>query len=304
MHLLANGAEGRHEVRAGELRMRCKNSVSLHDFLGGQIQSVVVEGLNLVDFLIDEACVSDSGDNVAGSGLAFRSNHRCTFPNASHSFAQSGGTANKRNAVVVLVDVEIRVSGREDFALVNHVNTHGFENAGLSVVSDAGLGHDRDGRAVQNSLNHVGVTHASDATCLSDVGWDTFERHHGNGTGVFGNGCLLGVHDVHDDASLLHSGESALQQVAAFSELCEISFHGAHTTAWSASLKTVGSSSCGLLNRRARGNLPQRFQRRWIPRRCGRSRLLRPRGHPCLQKWRQRGIRGCTRRNRCTRQGR
>ena len=55
-----------------------------------------------------------SGDDVAGACFAFRSNHRCTFPDAAHSFAQSGSAADKRDAVVVLVDVEIRISGREN----------------------------------------------------------------------------------------------------------------------------------------------------------------------------------------------
>ena len=55
-----------------------------------------------------------------------------------------------------------------------------------------------------------GRGHARDAAFLADVGRNALERHHGAGSGVFGDARLLGVGDVHDDAALEHFREAHL----------------------------------------------------------------------------------------------
>ena len=144
VHLLVNRAKRCHEVRAWKFGMRGQHSVALHDLLRGEVKAVVVKGLNLLNFLIDEASVGDGGNHVAGAGFSFGSNHGRPFPNSSDGLAQSGRTANEGNVVLVFVDVEIGVGRGQDFAFVNHVNAHGFEDSGLAVVSDSGFGHHRD----------------------------------------------------------------------------------------------------------------------------------------------------------------
>ena len=111
--------------------------------------------------------------------------------------------------------MEVGVGRGQDFALVDHVDAHGLEDAGFTVVADAGLGHHGDGRAVEDALNHVGVAHAGHAACLADVRRNAFEGHHGDRPGVLGHGRLLGIDDVHDDAALLHASKATLDQVAA-----------------------------------------------------------------------------------------
>jgi hypothetical protein len=55
------------------------------------------------------------------------------------------------------------------------------------------------------------MAHACDATIPADVGRNTFERHNCNSASIFRYGCLVWVNDVHDDATLLHAGEAALE---------------------------------------------------------------------------------------------
>jgi hypothetical protein len=43
-----------------------------------------------------------------------------------------------------------------------------------------------------------------------DVGWYTFECHHGDRTGIFGDLRLFSVDDIHDDATLEHLSHAAL----------------------------------------------------------------------------------------------
>ena len=109
VHVVAYFTKGRHEMRAWKLGMRSKNTISLHDFAGGEVEPLVVQGLNLADFLIDESCVGNGCNHVSGSSFALGANHCCAFPDASSSFSQAGCTANERDSVVVLVDVEVGV---------------------------------------------------------------------------------------------------------------------------------------------------------------------------------------------------
>jgi hypothetical protein len=101
----------------------------------------------------------------------------------------------------------------------------------FNEVSDASLSHDGDGHGFHDLLDHAGVGHARDATLNADISGDTLEGHYGGGTGFFSNAglienllvfCagmnqfsreqsyLLCVHDVHDNATLQHLGETRL----------------------------------------------------------------------------------------------
>ena len=57
----------------------------------------------------------------------------------------------------------------------------------------------------------LGERHAGNAAFGADLRGHALEGHHGDGAGAFGNGGLLGVGDVHDDAALEHFGEAGLQ---------------------------------------------------------------------------------------------
>ena len=137
VHFVVNCAEGRDEVGAGEFGVGGKNTVAFHDLLSGEVQTVIVQGLDLLDFLVDEPGVSDGCHHVSGTCLTLGSNHGGTFPDAPRGFTKPCGAANKGNFVFVFVDVEVRVCRRQDLAFVNHVNAHGFEDPRFAVVSDS-----------------------------------------------------------------------------------------------------------------------------------------------------------------------
>ena len=76
------------------------------------------------------------------------------------------------------------------------------------------------------SLDELRVGHAGDAAFGADHGGHALERHDGDGAGLFGDACLLDVHDVHDDAALEHLGEADLQPETVFAALCLVAVVG------------------------------------------------------------------------------
>jgi len=61
------------------------------------------------------------------------------------------------------------------------------------------------------AFHDADVGHAGDAAFLADIRRHALERHYRASPGVFGNLSLLGVGDVHDDATLEHLGQADLQ---------------------------------------------------------------------------------------------
>ena len=97
----------------------------------------------------------------------------------------------------------------------------------LHKVTNACLGHDGNGDGFHNLLDHLGVAHACYAALSPDVGGDTLKSHDGRSTSLFCYACLhlstvmhmrfrsretylLGIDDVHDNATLQHAGKSCL----------------------------------------------------------------------------------------------
>jgi hypothetical protein len=154
--------------------------------------------------------VADGLDDVAGAGLALRADHAGALADAAQGLAQVGGPAHERHGEGPLVDVVGLVGGREHLGLVDVVHAEGLEDLGLDEVTDADLGHDRDGHRGLDALDHLRVRHAGHAAVAPDVGGDPLEGHDRDGAGVLGDAGLLGVDDVHDHAALEHLGQAAL----------------------------------------------------------------------------------------------
>jgi len=104
--------------------------------------------------------------------------------------------------------VVLLVGRRQDLRLIDVVHAEGLQDLRLDEVTDAALGHDRDGHRSDDAFNHVRVRHAGDATLGANVRGDTLECHDGNRSGILGDLGLLGIDDVHDDATLEHLGET------------------------------------------------------------------------------------------------
>mmetsp|Transcript_4308 Transcript_4308/g.15454 ORF Transcript_4308/g.15454 Transcript_4308/m.15454 type:complete len:291 (-) Transcript_4308:17-889(-) len=112
----------------------------------------------------------------------------------------------------MLVDVVDLVSGGEDLTLVDVIRSDGLEDLGLHEVSDSGLGHHRDGHCLHDLLDHLWIAHAGDTPVLSDVGRDALEGHDGHGARLLRDAGLLGVDDIHDNATLEHLSETDLRE--------------------------------------------------------------------------------------------
>jgi hypothetical protein len=159
------------------------------------------EALHLPD---NGAHVAHGFDDIARAGFALGTDHGRAFGDAAQSLAKVASAADEGNLESVLPDVVFFVRRGEHFALVNVIHFKRFEHLRFGEMADAHLGHHRDGDGGFDFANHARRGHACHAAFLTDVGWNALERHHGAGAGVFGDFCLIGVGDVHNDAALQH----------------------------------------------------------------------------------------------------
>ena len=105
------------------------------------------------------------------------------------------------------------VSRRQHLRLIDVVDLEVFKNLRLNEVTDASFGHDRNRNRVDDALNQIRVAHTGDATLRSDIRGNALECHNCDGAGVFGNLGLLRRDNVHDDATLEHFCQPALDAV-------------------------------------------------------------------------------------------
>ena len=179
--------------------------------LGCLKELIIAQGNNVADLLLDLAHVTHSLNDVARARLALGANHRGAFGNTAQRLAQVAGTADKRDVKLGLVNVVDIVGGGENLGLVDVIDLDGLQDLRLDNVTDAALGHNRDGDGLLDALDHLGVAHARDAACGADVGRNALECHDGAGARLLGDACLLGRGDVHDDAALEHLREFAIE---------------------------------------------------------------------------------------------
>ena len=182
--------------------------------LGGVVELFVAEDGEGLDLADDLAHVLDGVDDVAGAGFALGADHGGAFGDAAEGLAEVARAADKRGGEGVLVDVVGLVGGREDLGLVDEVDAEGLEDLGFGEVTDARLGHNRDGGDGDDLADELGVGHAGNAALGADHGGDALECHDGDGTGFLGDARLFDVHDVHDDAAFEHLGETGFQAKA------------------------------------------------------------------------------------------
>ena len=163
------GAENRNRepARLGDLLDQRQRSLQL---LGPLEQFGRICLRDLPDVSEDGAQVPHRLDDVAGTGLALRTDHARALGHATQRLAQVRGPADEGNRERELVDV-VRLVGRgEDLGLVDEVDSQRLEDLGLDEMSDACLGHDRNLHGGLDALDHLRVTHSRDATVTSEIG--------------------------------------------------------------------------------------------------------------------------------------
>ena len=164
--------------------------------------------------LRDLAHVLHGVDHVAGAGLALGADHGRAFGNAPQGLAQVARAADKGRGKGMLVDVMGLVGRGQNLALVDEVHAQLLQNLRLGKVSDARLGHHRNGDRLDDLLDQAGLGHAGHAALGADHRRNALQSHHRSGAGLFGNAGLLHVHHVHDDAALEHLGQAHFQAQA------------------------------------------------------------------------------------------
>jgi hypothetical protein len=106
--------------------------------------------------------------------------------------------------------VVLVVGGRQHFGFVDEVNAEFLQRLRLGEMTDAALGHDRNGDRVHDALHEFERGHARHAAHRADIGGNAFERHDGDGAGFLRDDGLLRRDHIHDDAALEHLREPAL----------------------------------------------------------------------------------------------
>ena len=188
----------RHQLEGSAERLR----------LGHQL--FLAHPLQLSDLAQDGPGVPDGLHDVPGARLALGADHGRPFAEASKRLAQVSAAADKRDREVVLPDVVLLVGRRQDFGLVDIVDSERLEHLGLDEVADPTLGHDRDGHRLLDLLDDRRIGHPGNAARRTDVRRDTFQRHDRAGSRVLGDLGVLRRHHVHDDPTLQHLGEADL----------------------------------------------------------------------------------------------
>jgi hypothetical protein len=217
--IIRAASAGRGNAAGGEVGHR--ELASLRDHADEFVRRLVILGRG-VEFLVGEngerlhlagdlAHVLHCVDDIAGTGFALGADHGSAFGDAAESLAEVARAADEGRGEGVLVDV-VRLVGRgQDFTLVDEVDAELLQDLGFGEMTDARLGHHRDRNRVDDLLDEFRAGHASHAALGADHGGHALQSHDGNGTGLFGDPCLLHIHDVHDDAALEHFGEADLE---------------------------------------------------------------------------------------------
>ncbi len=133
------------------------------------------------------------------------------FGDAAEGFSEIARAADEGHVEGVLVDVVGFVGGGEDFGFVDVVDAEFLQDLGFGKMSDAAFRHDRDRHGGHDLANLLGAGHAGHAALGADLRGHALKRHDGDGSGLLGDGGLLGISDVHDDAALEHFGEAGLE---------------------------------------------------------------------------------------------
>ena len=81
-------------------------------------------------------------------------------------------------------------------------------------MADARFSHDWNRDRGLNFFNHVGIRHSCHAALRAYICRNSLKCHNGYGPGIFGDLCLFGIHDIHDDSAFEHLCHAALDSTS------------------------------------------------------------------------------------------
>lgn len=98
------------------------------EVLRKRVQLLVIHGTGSADVRHDRSLVANSLDNVAGTGLAFRTNECRSFGYPPERLAKVLRSADKGHLERMLVDVVLLIRRRQYFRLIDVVNADSLED--------------------------------------------------------------------------------------------------------------------------------------------------------------------------------
>ena len=164
----------------------------------------------------------NGADDVTGPRFTLGTDHRRTLHDSAAGLTEVGAAAHEGNGEIVFGDVVERVRWCEHLALVDHIDSESLQHASFLIMPDPGLGHHWDAGGIDDTSDEVGMAHPSDPPVRSDIGGNPLKRHNRGRPSILGDMSLLGSDNVHDDATLLHLGESALEQFGAVPHFSQV----------------------------------------------------------------------------------
>ena len=190
----------------------------LHQFIGrlqlfGSLKELILTHAHQsADLTLHQTHVTHRLNHITRARLALGTNHRGTLGNTAQGLTQVLGTTYKRHVKLRLVDMIDVISRTQHLTLVDIVNLDGLQNLGLGNMTDAALRHHRDAHGLLDTTYHLGVAHTTHTTRCTDVSRDSFEGHDSAGTGSLSNLGLFGSSHVHDNTTLQHLSQLAVEQ--------------------------------------------------------------------------------------------
>ena len=154
-------------------------------------------------------------NNIAGARFTFRPHHSRAFVDAPQCLAQIAAATNEGHFELPFVDVVLFIGRCKHFALVDVIHSERLQNLRLDKMTDPGLCHDGDGYGVDDALDHIRIAHAGDTPLHADIRRHALQRHDRYRAGIFGDARLIRRDHIHDDATLQHLRQSALDLVGA-----------------------------------------------------------------------------------------
>ena len=196
------------------------------EIAGGGHQLVVAGVDGPADVVVHAPHVGHRLDHVPRAGLAFCADHRRTLSDTAQCLAEVPRSADEGGGEGPLVDVVLHVGRSQYLGLVDIVDSEALQYLRLDEVAYPRLGHHRYGDRLHDLFHSGRVGHPGDPAVGADVGRHSFESHDGHRPGLLGDAGLVSGHDIHDDATLQHLGEPALDTGSAGGVPFGPLFHG------------------------------------------------------------------------------
>ena len=123
-------------------------------------QFILPHALKLCDRAVHFAHMADRLYNIAGSRLAFGSDHGSTFVDTAKRLAEISCTADERNLEVSFIDMVDIVGRRENLALIDIVDLDCLKHLSLHKMTDPAFCHDRNRNCLLDAADHFRVAHS------------------------------------------------------------------------------------------------------------------------------------------------